>query len=392
MPKYLVEMHDGRKFQVEANSQPSEEEVLAHMGGGSAPPSGGVVSPNEPDTFMGGFVKSLKDQFARAVGPDTSKQDPFVVHGAPPAVEKFMSTPLGHPTGVDAIDSFTSPAGLTSLAAGAAGGLAESPAARNTVGGAMSTGGNALARGGTALQSSELPLGGAGYLFGGKEGAAIGAAIPRAMRLTGRLIGKAGDALRGPAPETTPPTGPHMDLSTPIQPGGLTQQQIAERIAAVQAAGGLPPMDTPAPKPMLGSRMPPITVSPESPMQPPPPESPMQAPRRAVGAEVVGRENGLTTQQVRDTTGPIRGEAPGAAAGMPSGPADRIIQKLISMGPKGQGLEETAREAYAAAGNDPKTRVQVQAYLDALRKVGYAIPLAVAPALRGRLVQTGQEP
>lgn len=136
---------------------------------------------------------------------------------------------------------------------------------------------------------------------------------------------------------------------------------------------------------------PPITVSPDSPMQPAS-DSTMAAPRRSVGAEVVGRDNGMTTQQVRDTTGPIRGEAPGTAAGMPSGPADRIIQKLISMGPKGQGLEETAREAYAAAGNDPKTRLQVQAYLDALRKVGYAIPLMAAPSmLRGRLVQTGQE-
>lgn len=31
MPKYLVEMQDGRKFQVEADSAPTEEEVLAHL-------------------------------------------------------------------------------------------------------------------------------------------------------------------------------------------------------------------------------------------------------------------------------------------------------------------------------------------------------------------------
>jgi hypothetical protein len=40
MPKYLVEMHDGRKFQVEADSQPTEDEVLAHLGGNAAPKSG----------------------------------------------------------------------------------------------------------------------------------------------------------------------------------------------------------------------------------------------------------------------------------------------------------------------------------------------------------------
>lgn len=33
MPKYLVEMQDGRKFQVEADSAPTEEEVLSHLAG-----------------------------------------------------------------------------------------------------------------------------------------------------------------------------------------------------------------------------------------------------------------------------------------------------------------------------------------------------------------------
>lgn len=126
-----------------------------------------------------------------------------------------------------------------------------------------------------------------------------------------------------------------------------------------------------------------------------PPPSPLQQPRVQVGAEAVGRQTGLTKEAVRETTGPIRGEAPGTAAGMPSNPKDRIVEKLINMGPKGQGLPESAREAYAAAGRDPKTRVQVQAYLDALRKVGFAVPMATsAEALRravmGRL--NGEQP
>lgn len=205
-----------------------------------------------------------------------------------------------------------------------------------------------------------------------------------------KMMGKAGEwlersSIEAPAAAEAP-TGPHMDLSQPIQAGRLTPQQIGERIAAVKGAGGLPPMEPSAPKPMLGGRLrmaptanPPITVS---------PESPMQAPRAEVGAEVVGRQNGMSTQQVRDTTGPIRGEAPGTAAGMPSNPKDRIVQKLIDMGPKGQGLPEAEREAYAARGTSDKTRIQVQAYLDALRKVGFVIPAGAAmPSVRDLVMQ-----
>jgi len=153
------------------------------------------------------------------------------------------------------------------------------------------------------------------------------------------------------------------------------------------------PMSTEPLQPIQPIGRPPITVSPESPMQSSSmPESGLQQPRAQVGAEVVGRQNGLTTQQVRDTTGPIRGEAQGAAAGMPSKPMDRIVQKLVEMGPKGQNLGEPAREAYAAAGTSEKTRLQVQAYLDALRKVGFVGAAAAAPSLmRSKLVSGIQE-
>jgi hypothetical protein len=56
MPKYLVEMHDGRKFQVEADSQPSEAEVLAHLGESPTSPTTpapSVVTPRgNPETRM----------------------------------------------------------------------------------------------------------------------------------------------------------------------------------------------------------------------------------------------------------------------------------------------------------------------------------------------------
>jgi hypothetical protein len=64
MPKYLVEMHDGRKFQVEADSQPSEADVLAKLGE-TAKPAVNVVSPDEPGTYIGGFAKSMRDTIAK---------------------------------------------------------------------------------------------------------------------------------------------------------------------------------------------------------------------------------------------------------------------------------------------------------------------------------------
>lgn len=195
-----------------------------------------------------------------------------------------------------------------------------------------------------------------------------------------------------PLPPPPGPSGPHLDRSMPMRPGEMTQQQIGERLkfgtgepppkVEKSPLGGRLPMSAEPLQP-IGQQRPPITVS---------PESPMQEPRAQVGAEVIGRQNGMTTQQVRDTTGPIRGEAQGAAAGMPSKPMDRIVQKLIDMGPKGQGLPESAREGYAASATSDKARLQIQAYLDALRKVGFVGAGAAAPSLmRNKLVSGIQD-
>lgn len=62
MPKYRIELSDGRKFDIEADSQPSEADVLKALGvsAPSAPSSTAKpIDPNEPDTYLGGFTKSL---------------------------------------------------------------------------------------------------------------------------------------------------------------------------------------------------------------------------------------------------------------------------------------------------------------------------------------------
>lgn len=318
-----------------------------------------------------------------------------------------------------------------------------------------------------------------------------------------KVVAKAGKWLQGTAEEApelpTPPTGPHLDRSVPMRPSEMTQQQIMERVKFGQGtpkpvSRGVNGRELKAPTEgrlqIAPTDRPPITVSPESPMQPPDVKgelagvstnsvhridpdaqiqysrnndgiaiqsgkgataenfgrshveqqliatpgihkqfpasgvdpsgkwfilakdgdafnrlvdelpdavsartaSPLLQPRVDIGAEKVGRMNGLSKIDVRNQTGPIRGEAPGEAAGMPAKPRERILDKLIDMGPKGRGLPESEREAYAAAGTSDKTRLQVQAMLDALRKVGFVGAAAAAPSLmRNKLVSGIEE-
>jgi len=47
MPKYLIELSDGRKFQVEADAPPSEQDVLAAIGGQNPAPAA-AQAPQQP--------------------------------------------------------------------------------------------------------------------------------------------------------------------------------------------------------------------------------------------------------------------------------------------------------------------------------------------------------
>lgn len=49
MPKYRVELEDGRKFDVVADSQPTEAEVLAQLGEEAAPPAAPTATPATPE-------------------------------------------------------------------------------------------------------------------------------------------------------------------------------------------------------------------------------------------------------------------------------------------------------------------------------------------------------
>lgn len=239
MPKYLVEMQDGRKFHVEADSQPSEAEVLAKLGESAKPPAN-VVSPDEPGTYLGGFAKSVRDTI--------SKTGQGVVEGLNPLPmlkdiweNRNEASPLGpNETQADAMALLKATGKgdvpMTALSDPETGGKA--------IGNLLL--GEFVGRGGKAVKGASLsPLArkaaakllkygstAAGAHIGGAPGAIVGSVVGEDLA----------DAMRGsrvPAPPQSDPSGPHLDLTTPVQPGSLTQEQLAERFAAVKAQGGL---------------------------------------------------------------------------------------------------------------------------------------------------------
>lgn len=121
----------------------------------------------------------------------------------------------------------------------------------------------------------------------------------------------------------------------------------------------------------------------------PMPAHPLTQPRIDVGAAAAGRQAGLSKQTVRNLTGPVLGEDPGAASPiLPRGPSAKIIDTLKAMGPRGTSpVSEAERDAYVMRANSEKTRAQVKAYLDALRSVGFsgAAGLAARQALTGQM-------
>lgn len=341
------------------------------------------VSENEPGTYWGGVGRSLKQQFSEAVDPGYGHNEFGMPYAVGPSVREGMNTPLAHPTGTR-LDALTSPASLLMATTGALGKTkaANTPINRGSVGrGLQSVGEFDMTH---PLKSTV-----------GKVG--------EWLQQTPDSNGASPNATwtQRPAPPDSPPAPPepHLDLSRPIQPGGLTQAQMLERFKAVEANGGLPPQatDVPASMPlsirerglsgpaapisgtlrMAPPSTPPIKVDttslPES-WKPLAEPSPLQQPRVDIGAEKVGRDAGLTKQQVRDQTAPILGEQPGQASPiLPEGALKRIIDTLKEM-PKG-GPE---REAYVARATSGKTQWQVENIRRTLEHLGLIVPVAVA--------------
>ena len=135
----------------------------------------------------------------------------------------------------------------------------------------------------------------------------------------------------------------------------------------------VPPVTSPQPI------APPPQQLPQTPPPPPPlaAESPMQQPRVQAGAEVVGRQQGLTKQAVRQQPAPILGEAPGEASPiLPKEPLGRIVDALKSLPP---GAE---REAYVARATSGKAQWQIENIRRTLEHLGLVVPVAAAAGMQ----------
>lgn len=314
------------------------------------------ISADEPDTFMGGAMKSLRAEVPRAVSR--------VAHGALDAlpgigavVGGVLSTP--ETGGIGTIPGIA-------LGAGAGRGVRDVIAA----GLGMEKPSTAVGEGAKIAGETALAGLGAGVMPGAiaaaktplqtlREGAEyFGDVMPPAVRRLGGLF------------KSTPkPAAPLLE-----RPAWQTWGE---------------PTATPATRPATPPARPPVAATPSTPASAlftsngdrlPPElaakitgrlqmESPMQQPRVQVGAEVVGRQNGLTKEAVRQQTAPILGEQPGEASPIfPQRPFERMHDTLKAL-PK----DGPERAAYVQRAGDPKTMGQLQTILRTLQRNGLAL-------------------
>lgn len=105
-------------------------------------------------------------------------------------------------------------------------------------------------------------------------------------------------------------------------------------------------------------------------------QSALKAPRVQVGAQAVGKELSLSKEAVREMTGPVVGEARGAASPVfPQKAFDEIYDKMLAMprvGPE--------RAAYSAAAKGEKAMSQVETIRRVFERFGVVLPIAAISA------------
>jgi len=101
----------------------------------------------------------------------------------------------------------------------------------------------------------------------------------------------------------------------------------------------------------------------------------LKVPREASGARRVGREVGMTQDQVRAAAGPVLDEAVGAAS--PILPKEVLKQIIDKMRP----LSMAEREAYVAAATSGKTKAQVENVRRTLEHLGLLVPVGVGAGM-----------
>lgn len=363
------------------------------------------VSSDEPDTYAGGFAKSLADTAKRTGSGILEGLNPIeaakglvqtIAHPIDAATGAFQT--VAHPvtTARSLSDPETGGKAIGNLILGGVTGrvLPHVPDA-------MVGGGKALEYAGEVSKPASLPIAIAeAAARGDVKGAAMIAAGPYAAKGVGGVLRKVGEALGGgeraaaPAAAAAP-----VDLSQPVRASALSPAEIRARVDAVRAQGGLPAA-TEAQMPTVRGT---LRSSPAAPVaeaaQPaavpqPAANYPTTVPDRVgsaldparvdIGAEQAGRATGMTKQQVRDVATPILDAAPGEASPiLPEKALKRIIDTIKEL-PKG-GPE---REAYVAKATSGKTQWQVENIRRTLEHLGLIVPVAAGGGmLRDTILQ-----
>lgn len=245
MPKYLVEMHDGRKFQVEADSQPTEADVLAKLGESSPAPTatverGGLMHPLT--SVVAPELEAARG--ALAVATDAPHGQPIMARSRTGALypseegtgavnaAKAAARGAGGAV-IDQTEGVTSPVGLlTAGAAKVASTLEKSPLARAAAAKLLQFVGDFDLR--KPFQSTV-----------GRAGDALARSAEEA-----RSASAPGFPRTSVNPDPPPVAAAPADLSR-VPAGSLTQEQIGERLAATNA-GAVPEAAAATAKPPVG--------------------------------------------------------------------------------------------------------------------------------------------
>lgn len=282
MPKYRVELTDGRKFEVEADAPPSEQDVLAALGAPKTPEPT-AATPQAPTAIemlgmMGRGPAAVKRDDSTLIGRLRSAAEPMTQ----PWLQESTIGKIAGLTGGMLMTSLPDIAGYYASAAkqGAAlsGKLRDIPKNVTKVLWNRATDPRTLQE---VQQSNfnDLPL------YAQMEHLPTHSSSPIAGTLR----------TADPPPM---PSGPHLDLSQPVRPGGLSQQQIADRIRAVNQAGGLPETTQVATR--AAGRI-------TTPIEPMAAHVPTKSPQQLLNEEALARRRSASqAQQPQTQTDPAR--------------------------------------------------------------------------------------
>ena len=105
---------------------------------------------------------------------------------------------------------------------------------------------------------------------------------------------------------------------------------------------------------------------------------PLKGPRIEVGAQKVGRQVGMTKEEVRKATGPVLDEAVGEAS--PILPKKALTSIIDTM----KAIPVAEREAYVAKATSGKAKWQVENIRRTLEHLGLLLPVGAAAAMEGQ--------